>query len=389
MKNPFGNSDRQTIRRAARIVRAVAEGDFEQRIIGVSSDPEVAEMEHAINLLIDRTDAYLRESQTCVEYVRQNKHYRLIPETGMVGSFKTAARAVNTTLWGIKQRHEDFLELAAELEKQLTEVVGNVSSTISSLRDAASAVEGTSNEANQQCLSVAAGAEQASANMQNVAASAEELTSSIGEINRQVVSSADMASDAVTKSTSMSTTIEGLSDVSRSIGDVVKLINDIAEQTNLLALNATIEAARAGEAGKGFAIVAQEVKQLAGQTATATHSISENIQELQATVTRAVEANVSISGVIENISHAFNAIAGAVTEQSAATGEIARNVGEAAQGTTEVSSGIAFVQSATVSTRETVTGVVQCSDNLFEQERNLESLRGNISGFLTTLRKVG
>ena len=96
MFNP--SKDRDAIRRAARIVRAVAEGDFEQRIIGVSPDPEVAEMENAINLLIDRTDAYLRESQTCVEYVRKNKHFRPIPETGMVGSFKAAARAVNTTL---------------------------------------------------------------------------------------------------------------------------------------------------------------------------------------------------------------------------------------------------------------------------------------------------
>ena len=373
MIRQFTNSDRKTIRRAAQIVRAVAEGDFEQRIIGISKDPEVAEMEHAINLLIDRTDAYLRESQTCVEYVRQNKHYRLILETGMVGSFRTAARAVNTTVHGIKERHDDFLGLSTDLETQLTEVVGNVSTTISGLRDAATALEGTSSEASQQCMSVSAGAEQASANMQNVAASAEELTSSIGEINRQVVTSADMASDAVTKSVAMNSTIEGLSDVSRSIGDVVKLINDIAEQTNLLALNATIEAARAGEAGKGFAIVAQEVKLLAGQTATATESISGNIQELQATVTRAVEANVSISGVIENINHAFNAIA----------------VGEAAQGTNEVSSGIAFVQQATASTRDTVSSVVESSDHLFEQERNLESLRGNISGFLTTLRKVG
>ena len=65
------------------------------------------------------------------------------------------------------------------------------------------------------------------------------------------------------------------------IGKVTELINAIAGQTNLLALNATIEAARAGEAGRGFAVVAQEVKALAGQTATATQDIGKRIEAMQ------------------------------------------------------------------------------------------------------------
>jgi len=385
----FMNKDRQAIRRAARIVRAVAEGDFEQRIIGVSSDPEVAEMELAINLLIDRTDAYLRESQTCVEYVRKNKHYRLIPETGMVGSFRNAARAVNTTLYGIKTRHESFIDLAANLESQLAEVMDRVTETIGSLRDTADMLHSRSSDASERCTSAAAGAEQASANMQSVAASAEELTSSIAEINRQVVGSADLASGAVEKSRAMNGTIEGLSGVTGRIGEVVRLIDAIAEQTNLLALNATIEAARAGEAGKGFAIVAQEVKTLAGQTAQATEDIGRQIDDLNRTMSGAVDANRTISTAIEDINTAFNAIAAAVTEQSAATGEIARNVGEAATGTDEVSSGIGVVHQATQSTQQSVESVITSTDILLNQGKNLETLRSNITGFLADLRKVG
>lgn len=385
----FVSKERQAIRRAAAIVKAVAEGDFEKRIIGVSSDPEIAEMELAINRLVDRTDAYLRESQTCVEYVRRNKHYRLIPETGMVGAFRSAARAVNTTLYGIKHRHDGTIELAASLEAELARVMDHVSDAIGTLRDTAKSLEVNASEASERCVNAAAGAEEASVNMQSVAASAEELTSSIAEINRQVVGSAGLAEGAVEKSRAMNATIEGLTGVTGRIGDVVKLIQAIADQTNLLALNATIEAARAGEAGKGFAIVAQEVKTLAGQTAQATEEISRQICELQSTMSGAVQANDTISSAISDINTACNAIAAAVTEQSAATGEIARNVNEAAEGTGEVSSGISVVQQASRSTQESVSHVSASTDVLLKQEENLRTLRGDISHFLTDLRKVG
>ena len=75
-------------------------------------------------------------------------------------------------------------------------------------------------------------------------------------------------------------------------------IEQIAETTNILALNATIEAMRAGDAGRTFAVVANEVKSLAGETRKATDEISIVIETLgteAATVIERIEAGAKAS----------------------------------------------------------------------------------------------
>ncbi|PYF02984.1 methyl-accepting chemotaxis protein [Rhodopseudomonas faecalis] len=271
----------------------------------------------------------------------------------------------------------------AEFESKVRGALEKLEASASAMQDTAQGMSASADRSNTLVNTVASAAEQTSVNVQTVAVGTEQLSSSIAEIGRQVVSSAAIATKAVSEASATDATIQSLNDNAGRISAVIDLIQSIASQTNLLALNATIEAARAGEAGRGFAVVAAEVKALAEQTAKATDEIRLQIAAMQEVTGSAVGAIRNIGQTIGAINSVTTAITAAVEQQSAATQEMARNIQHAAGGTSRVSGNIAGVSEASAQAGSAAGEVLAASSSL---RREADILRGEIDDFLLNIR---
>ena len=131
------------------------------------------------------------------------------------------------------------------------------------------------------------------------------------------------------------TTMQGISLSSGKIGDIIGVIQDIAFQTNLLALNAAVEAARAGEQGRGFAVVAQEVRALAGRSATAAKEIegliSDSVRRVDSGAKLVQRAGETMGDIVQSIGRVttlVGEIAALSRDQSTGIGAVSRAISQ-------------------------------------------------------------
>ncbi|WP_461351525.1 methyl-accepting chemotaxis protein [Bradyrhizobium sp. USDA 4454] len=271
-----------------------------------------------------------------------------------------------------ERRKADIARLAGEFESAVGQIIGAVSSASSELEASARSLTGAADRGKQLSVEVASSSGETSANVQHLADATGEMAGTIATIGRQVDQVASMSHEAVRMAQLSDQRISGLAVAAERIGGVVQLIAAIARQTNLLALNATIEAARAGGFGKGFAIVAQEVKSLATQTAHATAEISEHIGGIQAATRDSVGTIAEIGGLIGRISEIAGNVVEAIGKQETTSQSIALNVQEAAARTTQVATSAGEVTKGAKLTGEASAGVLRSAELLSEEGTRLK-----------------
>jgi methyl-accepting chemotaxis protein len=193
----------------------------------------------------------------------------------------------------------------------------------------------------EQAMTVARMISEASTSISSVAEATSQMSGGI----TQVADSSEVARSTVERAAvqaqKISLTMKALGEAAQAIGQVTETITAISSQTKLLALNATVEAARAGNQGKGFAVVASEFKNLAQQTAQATHDVAERIASVQMSSSAAVGELESIAAVIQNVGSTVRGTAEAMVEQASLAREVAQMLVRAATGVGEANRGVA------------------------------------------------
>ncbi|WP_321492000.1 bacteriohemerythrin [uncultured Desulfobacter sp.] len=341
---------------ASRIVRPInatvaalkdiceGDGDLTQRIT-IQSRDEIGDLAQWVNTFIARLN-------------------KIIVQIGMDAGTVSAS--------------SEELLLVAELMLEDSENLTGKSETV------ATAAE----EMSQSMGSVAGATEQAAGNLSSVTDSAGQMKENLNHVAENCDKARQITQTAAETVNAATSKVAQLGSSAKDITKVTEVITEIAEQTNLLALNATIEAARAGEAGKGFAVVASEIKGLAGQTADATMDIKQRIEQIQTSSNATVHEVEQIAVVISDVTEIVSQIAEAIEGQSGYASEVAENIEHASSGIGGVNENV--VKSSMVSSKisDDIAEVNEVSEEMTQRSVRMKQSAQELSNLSGKLRNM-
>ncbi|WP_121067325.1 methyl-accepting chemotaxis protein TlpB [Helicobacter pylori] len=182
-------------------------------------------------------------------------------------------RGVNLFVENARLIMEEIKGISTSNKTSMDKLVQIVQETQKSMKDSSTTLNSVKNKATDVASMMNASIEQSQGLRKRLIETqglVKESKDAIGDLFSQIIESAHTEEE-------LSSQVEQLSRNADDVKSILDIINDIADQTNLLALNAAIEAARAGEHGRGFAVVADEVRNLAGRTQKSLAEINSTI----------------------------------------------------------------------------------------------------------------
>ena len=264
------NSIHGPIRRLSERIKVVAEGDFSQADMKVTSTDEIGELTITFNRMVKELRALISQAYETTTQVSASAE-------DLTASSEETAKGTESITYSIQ-------EVAASSHKQLE----SVNETIHTMKTLATI---------QETLTLSSEELEASANM------VDGVSKNGNKVVQHAIKQMSHIYDSVLE---VAGVIDNLGSQSKEISQITKVITSIADQTNLLALNAAIEAARAGEHGKGFAVVANEVRKLAVQSKSSSNEIIDLILKIQTGTNQAVKSMEKSTLEVENGSIAVN-----------------------------------------------------------------------------------
>ncbi len=189
--------------------------------------------------------------------------------------------------------------------------------------------------------------------------------------------------------------ITALNERIKEISNIVKMISDISSQTNLLALNAAIEAARAGEHGRGFAVVAGEVRNLAGESKTATNDIENLISSIQNNSNKTAAAIGSsyteIQAGIESVNKTIDALNRIINESNVVAqgvSEITKATVDQAEATIRVVHGMEQVNTITHENQGRMEDMAALAEETSASTEEIASASAELAELADRLKKM-
>jgi len=331
------------------------------------------------------------------------------------------------TVEELKVRNKDEIGKLAHSFNQMTmnlrEMIHQVGSSAEQVAASAQQLTASAEQTGQATEHIASAMQEVAVGVDNQVQSVEETSQTISEMStgiqqvannaHSVSSSAIDASEkaseggqavksAVEQMNSINQTVNGLSEVigglgerSKEIGQIIGAITDIAAQTNLLALNAAIEAARAGEHGRGFAVVADEVRKLAEQSADSAQQISQLISSIQGETNRAVcsmevaaKEVFSGIGIVNRAGESFKQIEGSIHEVTTQIQEISSAVQQMAAGSEQIVQSMQFITEVSESASSGTQGVSAATEEQLAAMEEISSSANALSTMAVDLQRL-
>ncbi len=292
-----------------------------------------------------------------------------------------------------------LLRAIRKMTESLNSLVGNVKQASIQLNSTATELSATSHQQEATISSFGASANQIAAATKQISASNAELLTTMQEVNRVAIGTAETATASRSGLQGMEDSIRDLDRATVSIGEKLAAINEkaanittivttiskVADQTNILSVNAAIEAEKAGEYGVGFLVVAREIRRLADQTATATLDIEQMVQQMQAAVaagvmemdrfTEQVRHNVQD---VATINQQMAEIIAQVDSNTSRFETVSESMNSQAQGADQISSAMSQLTGNAAQSAAAIREYTRASDEL---QKAIESLKSSVATF--------